>query len=69
MLEAWRLDYNTVRPHSGLGNLAPKDYANLSASGMQRAGALELPGDSAPRPVAPPSLNSSNAERILLSIG
>ena len=22
-LDAWRADYNTTRPHSGLGNLAP----------------------------------------------
>jgi putative transposase len=26
--ETWRLDYNQIRPHSALGNLAPEDYAN-----------------------------------------
>jgi hypothetical protein len=25
--ENWRLDYNQVRPHSALGNLAPEEYA------------------------------------------
>jgi len=27
--EAWRMDYNEVRPHSSLGNLAPREYAEL----------------------------------------
>ena len=49
VLAAWKHDYNTVRPHSGLGNLPPADYAKLSASGMQRDGALRYPR--APRPV------------------
>jgi putative transposase len=30
-LAAWRLDYNTVRPHSRLGNLPPAHYATLGA--------------------------------------
>ena len=25
-LDAWRADYNTTRPHSGLGNLAPAAF-------------------------------------------
>ena len=25
-LDAWRADYNTMRPHSGLGNLAPAAF-------------------------------------------
>ena len=29
-LAAWRTDYNTVRPHSRLGNLPPAEYAKLS---------------------------------------
>ena len=29
-LAIWRLDYNTVRPHSRLGNLTPAEYAKLS---------------------------------------
>tara|TARA_R110002072_G_scaffold302799_1_gene488857 strand:- start:916 stop:1392 length:477 start_codon:yes stop_codon:yes gene_type:complete len=27
-IEAWRVDYNEHRPHSALGNLAPKDFAS-----------------------------------------
>jgi transposase InsO family protein len=30
-LAIWREDYNTVRPHSALGNLPPDTYAKLSA--------------------------------------
>ena len=30
-LAMWKHDYNTIRPHSGLGNLAPVLYAKLSA--------------------------------------
>ena len=26
-IEAWRLDYNRVRPHSSLGNVPPEEYA------------------------------------------
>jgi hypothetical protein len=29
VLASWKDDYNTVRPHSGLGNLAPSIYAGL----------------------------------------
>ena len=27
IIEAWRIDYNTVRPHSSLGNLTPEEFA------------------------------------------
>lgn len=27
IIEAWRLEYNTVRPHSSLDNLTPSEYA------------------------------------------
>ena len=68
-LATWMDDYNTVRPHSGLGNLPPATYAQLSAPGMQRAGALELPMGSAPRPVASPSHQGSNDAGTLLIAG
>lgn len=61
----WRQDYNTVRPHSALGNLPPLTYAKLRASGMQRGEALEQLMGSAPHPVAQPSQMGSNSERIL----
>ena len=31
-IEAWRVDYNAVRPHGSLGNLTPKEYAAEVAS-------------------------------------
>ena len=57
--------YNTVRPHSAIGNLPPADYAKLSDPAMQRGGTLRSLGGYAPRPVAPPSLQGSNEERTL----
>lgn len=32
VIEDWRIDYNTNRPHSSLGMLAPTDYALLQAA-------------------------------------
>jgi putative transposase len=69
MLAIFQDDYNTVRPHSGLGNLPPAAYAKLNAPRMQRVGALELPGGSAPRPVASPSHTGSNEAGTLLIAG
>ena len=40
-IEAWRLDYNTVRPHSSLDDQTPDDFAHVST------GARRLPP---PRP-------------------
>ncbi len=65
VLAAWKDDYNTVRPHSGLGNIPPAIYAKLSVPEMQRDGTLRSIGGSAPRPVAPPSLIGSNDEQTL----
>jgi putative transposase len=59
-LADWKDDYNTVRPHSAIGNMPPAIYAKLSDPGMQRVGSLELPWGSAPRPVASPSQQGSN---------
>jgi len=68
-LAAWRLDYNTIRPHSGLGNLPPAVYAKLSDPAMQRDGTLRSLTGFAPHPVAPPSPMGSNAEQTLLVAG
>ena len=49
-LAAWRLDYNTVRPHSRIGNLPPAEYAKLCAfaqpspQGSNEARTLSLAG-------------------------
>ncbi|WP_145198569.1 IS3 family transposase [Thalassoglobus polymorphus] len=34
--EAWRVDYNEHRPHSALGNLAPKDFASSGQASLAR---------------------------------
>jgi putative transposase len=31
IIEVWRRDYNEVRPHSSLGNLPPRDFAERAA--------------------------------------
>ncbi len=68
-LADWKDDYNTTRPHSAIGNLAPAAYAKLNASRMQRDGALELFGGSAPRPVAPTGQTGLNDQGTLLITG
>ncbi len=50
-LEQWRRDYNTVRPHSRIGWLAPAVYA-AQFSPQRDQGAVQTNG-SAPWPVAP----------------
>ena len=69
VLEEWRRDYNTERPHSALGNLTPIAYAARNASVPQQAEALRLPKGLAPRPVATSDLIGPNDERILLVTG
>ena len=68
-LADWKEDYNTIRPHSAIGYLTPTIYAKLSVPVMQRDGALELFGGSAPRPVASPSHTGLNQQRTLLING
>ena len=48
IIEAWRVDYNTVRPHSSLGYRTPHEFAREAAGKMAvektaPAGALEIP--------------------------
>lgn len=33
IIEAWRIDYNNVRPHSSLGGLAPAEFTNRPRQG------------------------------------
>ena len=69
VLADWKDDYNTVRPHSAIGNVPPAIYAKLSDTVMQRDGSLEQPRGSAPRPVASPSHQGSNGRQALHPIG
>ena len=64
-LAEWQLDYNTVRPHSSLGNLPPAAYAQRSSPASQRGGSLRAIGGYAPRPVATSSLQGSNGQPAL----
>ena len=48
-IEAWRQDYNQLRPHSSLGALAPAEYAN-----QQGGGPPEQAQGSADRPLLKP---------------
>jgi len=68
-LAAWMIDYNTLRPHSRLGNLPPAIYAKLGAPCMQREGTPRSTGGFAPLPVASPDQIGPNEERILLTTG
>ena len=68
-LSAWMIDYNTVRPHSAVGNVPPAIYAKLGAPAMQRDGALRSLRGSAPHPVAPPGQTGSNSEQTLPILG
>ena len=68
-LAGWKDDYNHVRPHSAIGNLAPAAYARISDPAMQRGGSLRSSGGFAPRPVAPPSRTGSNDQRTLFIFG
>jgi putative transposase len=68
-LADWKDDYNTVRPHSAIGNVPPADFAKPGDPAMQRGGSLRLLGGYAPRPVAPPSVPRSNDDQTLLITG
>ena len=68
-LGEWMIDYNTLRPHSRLGNLPPAVYAKASAPVMQREGTLRSFGGFAPLPVASPDQIGPNKERILPATG
>jgi putative transposase len=69
VIAAWRDDYNTIRPHSALGNVPPALYAQLRAPTTQRDEPLEHLRGSALRPVASTSQYGSNDGRSLLIAG
>jgi putative transposase len=52
-LAQWKHDYNTQRPHSGLGWLTPSEFANRNARHQQRPTGAAQPEGSAPMAVAP----------------
>lgn len=66
-LDAWRRDYNEVRPHSSLGYLTPREYAR-ALSGEAGRGAAQL-GGCAPRPLATQNGGGSDQPRTLVMAG
>ncbi|CUU41586.1 integrase core domain-containing protein [Blastochloris viridis] len=38
IIEAWRTDNSTVRPHSRLGSMAPAEFTNRLRPGQMEAG-------------------------------
>ena len=47
-IESWRIEYNTERPHSSLGDLTPEEYAKNGSARMKEAESLTA--DSSSRP-------------------
>lgn len=64
-LEEWRCDYNLVRPHSGIGWLAPAVYA--SQVSPPRGQGAALGNGSAPWPVAPTVYDASNRQTLAVT--
>ena len=63
MIEAWREEYNTQRPHSSLGYLTPAEFAERSRQGEVESGRSVGSGR------ATPSLRPhSSSEAITLSL-
>ncbi len=40
VIEDWRIEYNTERPHSSLGNLTPQEYAEISLARNEKTVSL-----------------------------
>jgi putative transposase len=48
-IEAWRIEYNTERPHSSLGDLTPEEYAERGlASERERVSLSTVDSNSRP---------------------
>jgi putative transposase len=76
IIEAWRIDYNTVRPHSSLGYLTPEEFAAQwcaahqnepdAASRPATGRAAAVNGASASRPVAGTPTEGQTENRLNL---
>ena len=62
LIEDWRNDYNTQRPHTSLGGLAPTIYA--SRKHLHRPASLELRNGSAQQALTKPSERKTNRTRL-----
>jgi hypothetical protein len=78
IIEAWRIDHNTVRPHSSLGYLTPEEFAAswraadekgkepATASRPATGRAAAVHGASASRPVAGTPTKGQTENRLNL---
>jgi putative transposase len=66
-LEAWRRDFNEVRPHSSLGYLTPAEYARVLSGETGRRAAN--PDPFARRPLASGDHQGSDQPRTLVMAG
>jgi len=41
LIETWRRDYNESRPHMGIGNIPPREYALQECASPSPTGLLE----------------------------
>jgi putative transposase len=64
VLEAWRMDYNTERPHSRLGWMSPVTYA-----AARRSAALRYTDGSAPRTAATTAQQGTTDRQTPISPG
>ena len=67
VLEDWRCDYNEQRPHSKLGWLTPRAFADALRG--HAAGGAAQPGGSAPPALATPPNQGSHQRRTLVTTG
>ena len=63
IIEAWRIDYNHIRPHTRLNGLTPIEFA------AQQARSLELNNGSAINPVEARAQMGENQNRLYLRVG
>ena len=60
IIEAWRDDYNCVRPHKSLGEMTPEQYELSLSSGSPLRGS---PPDRLPAPVEPASTGPNSKQQ------
>ena len=70
VLAEWRLDHNTIRPHTSpsLGNLWPAHYAQLSARHRNGTGRCAQSGATRPAPLPHRAVQAQLANRLYSSL-
>jgi len=65
LIEAWRRDYNSQRPHSRLGWLTPSEFADRNRLSKQWPSGAAQPGGSAPMAIASTAQQGNHAAETL----